>query len=65
MKTYKIEIEEILTKVIEVDAKNKEDAYDQIYDLYINEGIVLGSGDYSGDTKFYLLDEDDNRINEF
>lgn len=65
MKTYKIEIEETLTRVIEVTAENQEEAYDQVYEQYVNEEIVLGSEDYSDDTKFYLLDEDNNRINEF
>ncbi len=65
MKTYKIEIEETLTKVIEVKAENQEEAYDKVYEQYVNEEIVLGSEDYSNDTKFYLLDEYDNRIIEF
>lgn len=65
MKTYKIEIEETLTKVIEVEAENQEDAYDKVYEQYVNEEIVLGSEDFTDDTKFYLLDEDNNRINEF
>ncbi len=65
MKTYKIEIEETLTKVVEVKAENQEEAYDKVYDQYVNEEIVLGSEDYSDDTKFYLIDEDYNRICEF
>lgn len=65
MKTYKIEIEETLTKVIEVKAENQEEAYDKVYEQYVNEEIVLGGDDYTDGARFYLLDEDDNRINEF
>lgn len=64
MKTYKIEIEEILTRVIEVEAENQEQAYDQVYEQYDNEEIVLDASDFNGDTKFYVLDDNNNRVCE-
>lgn len=64
MKTYKIEIEETLTRVIEVEAENEEKAYDKVYEQYVEEEIVLDYNDWK-DTNYYLLDENHNRINEF
>jgi len=45
MKKYKIEITETLQKVIEVNAKNEEEAYEQVKKMYKNEEIVLDSSD--------------------
>ena len=60
----KIEVEETLTKVVEVEADSIEEAYDIVYNQYSEEEIVLGSEDWY-DTKYYALDEDNNRICEF
>lgn len=46
MKTYEIEIKEILSKVVEVDAENIEEAYLKIKEQYNNELIVLDSSNY-------------------
>ena len=63
-KKYKIEIEEILTKVVEVEAASKEDAYNKVYEKYREEEIVLTADDCE-ETKFYALNEDNDRVCEF
>ena len=45
MKTYKVEITEILQKVVEVEAMTEEEAFDIVEDRYENEMIVLYSYD--------------------
>lgn len=63
MKKYRIEVEEILTRIVEVDAYNIADAIDKVYERYHNEEIVLDYQDWC-DTKYYLLDEYNNRISK-
>ena len=46
MKTYEVEITEILQKVIEVKANSKEEAYKIIDEKYNNEEIVLSENDF-------------------
>lgn len=43
LKTYKIEITETLQRIIEIDAINEEEDYDNINNQYKNGEIVLGS----------------------
>lgn len=64
MKKYRIEIEEVLTKVVEVKADNMNNAFDKVYERYCNEQVVLNSEDWL-DTKFYVLDQFNNRICKF
>ena len=43
---YKIRINEILSKLIYIDAQSEEEAIDRVTELYNNEKIVLGAHDY-------------------
>lgn len=54
MNIYKVEIKEILSKVVIVEAENEEDAKSKIENDYRNEEIVLDSGDYE-DTQIKVL----------
>ena len=54
MNTYKVEIKEILSRVVIVEAENEEDAKSKIENDYKNEEIVLDSGDYE-DTQIKVL----------
>jgi hypothetical protein len=56
METFKIEIRETLSRIIEVKANSEDEAFSKIKDLYQNEEIVLNSDDYV-DTEF-LISED-------
>lgn len=41
MKKYQIEVREVLSRVIEVEANNENEALDKVYEMYDNEKIVL------------------------
>lgn len=48
--TYKVEIEETLARVIEVEAASEAEAIEQVDKKYRNVEIVLDSDDYVGYT---------------
>ena len=43
---YKVNIEELLSRVVEVEAENEEDAEDKVREMYMNEEIVLDASDF-------------------
>src|SRR5699024_4012806 len=43
METYTIEIEEVLSRVVEVEATSVEEAQDIVYEQYRNEEIIYNS----------------------
>lgn len=43
---YKVEITEILQKIIEVEASNEKEAYKTIKEKYLKEEIVLDDTNY-------------------
>jgi 1,2-phenylacetyl-CoA epoxidase PaaB subunit len=45
MKTFKFEIQELLSRVVTVEARNENEAYLKAKDLYNNEEIILDSSD--------------------
>lgn len=56
MQKYQVEINETLSRIIEVEAENENDAVSKIKDLYRKEEIVLDSNDYL-DTKIEIYEE--------
>ncbi len=46
METFKIEVQEFLSKIIEVDAADKEEAILKVKEMYQKEEIILDSEDY-------------------
>lgn len=53
MKTFQIEIEETLSKIIEITAASAEEAMVTVEEMYGNEDIVLTSSDFiSSDIRF-------------
>lgn len=52
---YKIEILETLRRVVEMDAKNEEEAMDRVGRMYYNSDIVLGADDFDNEVVFNLL----------
>lgn len=48
MNTYKIEIKEILSRVLEIEALTSEEAIDKVRTMYRTEKIVLDGDDYVG-----------------
>lgn len=46
MATFKIEIQEFLSRIIEIEAETKDEAVSKVRELYRKEEIVLDSNDY-------------------
>lgn len=46
MEIFKIEIQEFLSRIIEVEAENLDEAISMAKEMYNKEEIVLDSGDY-------------------
>ena len=46
MKTYEIEIEEVMQRRVKIDAANEEEAIKQVKEKYKNEEIVLDYNDF-------------------
>jgi len=55
MGTFKIEIQEVLAKIVEIEADNAEMAMELAKDMYHDEVIVLNDSDHV-DTEFRLPD---------
>ena len=56
MQKYQVEINETLSRVVEIEAENESDAISKIKDLYRQEKIVLDSEDYL-DTEIKIYEE--------
>ena len=50
---YRIKIIETLSKVVEVEAEDKDDAFEKVEDMVNCEDIVLTADDFEG-REFYL-----------
>ena len=48
MKNYKIEIQELLSRIIEIEAQSAEEAIDKAWEMYRAEEIVLDADDWVG-----------------
>lgn len=47
-KVFQIEIEEILQKVVEVEANSLDEAFDIVQNRYKREEYILGADDFTG-----------------
>ena len=56
MSKYKVEIIETLSRIVEVEAENKDGAVSKIKYFYKHEKIVLDSNDYL-DTEIKIFEE--------
>ena len=48
MTNYKIEIQELLSRIIEIEARSAEEAIDEAREMYRAEEIVLDEDDWVG-----------------
>ena len=48
MSPYKIEIQELLSRIIEIEAPSAEEAIDKAWEMYRTEEIVLDADDWVG-----------------
>ena len=46
MKKYRIEVTEVLSRIIEMDAENEDDAVEMVRQMYRNCELVLDASDY-------------------
>ena len=56
MSKYKVEITKTLSRIVEVEAENKDSAVSKIKDFYRQEKIVLDSNDYL-DTEIKIFED--------
>ena len=45
---YKVNVEELLSRIVEVEAENGEEAEEKVKEMYMNEEIVLDASDFQG-----------------
>ena len=43
---YKVNVEELLSRIVEVEAENEKEAEDKVREKYMNEDIVLDASDF-------------------
>ena len=43
---YKVNVEELLSRIVEVEAKNEEEEEEKVREMYMNEDIVLDASDF-------------------
>ena len=43
---YKVNVEELLSRIVEVEAKNEEEEEEKVRGMYMNEDIVLDASDF-------------------
>ena len=46
MKKYRIEVKELLSRIVETEADNEEDAVEMVRQMYRNCELVLDASDY-------------------
>lgn len=43
---YKVNVEELLSRIVEVEADSENEAEDKVREMYMNEDIVLDASDF-------------------
>lgn len=46
MKKYRIEVSEVLSRIVETEAKNEDEAVEMVRQMYRNCEVVLDASDY-------------------
>ena len=46
MMKYRIEVTEVLSRIVETEAENEDDAVEMVRQMYRNCGLVLDASDY-------------------
>lgn len=52
---YKVEVEEVLCRIVEIEAESPADAESKVRDLYRSKEIVVDAGDFIGEPTFKVL----------
>ena len=58
---YKINVEELLSRIVEVEAENKEEAEEKVREMYMIENIVLDASDFQS-VEYFVQQKKANRI---
>lgn len=58
MKTYQVEVEEILRKNVFVEAENEDEAFRKVQEMYSNEEVVLDADNFQ-EYNIFVIDEVD------
>lgn len=57
METFKIEIQEFLTRIVEIKARSVDEAVSKAKEMYFEEEIVLDANDYTSiEIKEYIYE---------
>ena len=43
---YKVNVEELLSRIVEVEVENEEETEEKVREMYMNEDIVLDASDF-------------------
>ena len=46
MKKFRIEITEVLSRIVEIEAENEDDAVEKVWQMYRNCDVILDASDY-------------------
>ena len=57
---YKVNVEELLNRIVEVEAENEEEAEEKVKEMYMNEDIVLDASDFQG-VEYFVQQKKVNR----
>ena len=58
---YKVNVEELLSRIVEVEAKNEEEAEEKVREMYMNEDIVLDASDFQS-VEYFVQQKKVNKI---
>ena len=50
---YKVNVEELLSRIIEVEAENEEEAEEKVREMYMSAEIVLDASDFQSVEYFF------------
>ena len=50
---YKVNVEELLSRIVEVEADSDEEAEEKVREMYMNEDIVLDASDFQS-VKYFV-----------
>lgn len=57
MQKYTVEVRETRSRLVEVEAVNRDDALASVMAKYYRQTIVLTDDDFDGDTEFFIQGE--------
>lgn len=56
MKKYRVEIQEVLSRIVTVEAESKDIAENLVLEQYNNQDIVLDESDFDGEVNINIIE---------